>query len=74
MEIVRMSGMMWIQVLIQTILDWLREIPPDILGRKVERFLDRSTKDRRRKARRGQSRGNRKLVKAGRRIRRVAAL
>src|SRR4029077_10318612 len=35
-------GMLWLGVLIQTIIDWLREIPPDLLGRKVERLLDQS--------------------------------
>jgi len=41
--------MAWVQILIQTILGWLLEIPPNLLGRGIERLLDRSSDGRRRK-------------------------
>jgi hypothetical protein len=46
----------WLEILIRTIGDWLRELPPDLLGRKVEQFLDRSP-EHRRKLRKSRGRG-----------------
>jgi hypothetical protein len=54
-------GMSWLSILIRTIIDWLRELPPDLLGRKVERLLDRCAGHRRRgRAPRGRKAGSRK--------------
>lgn len=45
----------WMQFIIQTIIGWILEIPPDLLGRKVERFLDRGD-ERQARARQGHPR------------------
>ena len=37
-----------IQLLIKKVLDWLLELPPDLIGRKIERALDREADRRRR--------------------------
>jgi hypothetical protein len=44
--------MIWIELLLAKLVDWLWEIPPDLLGRKVERFLDEAA-DRRYSRRKG---------------------
>ena len=43
----RINGMAWIKILIRTIIDWFLEIPPNLLGRGVERFLDQAAERRR---------------------------
>src|SRR5579864_7685134 len=46
--------MIWIELLLARLVDWLWEIPPDLLGRKVERFLDEAA-ERRHSRRKGRS-------------------
>lgn len=43
---------MWLEIIFRTLLDWILELPPDLLGRKVERILDGYAEKRRRPARR----------------------
>lgn len=45
----RIVGMAWLSILIQTIIEWLREIPVDLLGRRVDALLDKTLARRRRK-------------------------
>jgi hypothetical protein len=57
-----MKGMTWLNTVIQTFIGWLLEIPPDLLGRRIEDMLDRAadrTSRRSRRARR-HKRGARK--------------
>lgn len=54
-----------LKVLIGKILEWLLEIPPDLLGRQVERFLDRNA-DRGHQVRRQNRRGHRRKRPSGR--------
>jgi hypothetical protein len=45
------DGMTWLEMLFRTVVAWLFEIPPDLLGRKVERLLDGAAeRNRRRRA------------------------
>jgi hypothetical protein len=45
--------MSWLETIIRTIFDWILEIPPDLLGRKVEGWLDQAANRRRRKKKSG---------------------
>ena len=54
----RIIGMTWLSILIQTIIDWLREIPVDLLGRRVDDLLDKTLARRRRKRTRSHPRRN----------------
>jgi hypothetical protein len=47
-----MNGMNLFGLIIRKIFDWLLEIPPDLLGRKIERVLDRLAEQRQRTRRR----------------------
>jgi len=40
--------MVWLEIVIRTIIDWLLEIPLDLLGRKIERSLDQAADRQRR--------------------------
>jgi hypothetical protein len=34
--------MTWLNIVVQTFIGWLLEIPPDLLGRRIENMLDRA--------------------------------
>jgi hypothetical protein len=59
------NGMLWFEILVRPIVDWLLELPADLLGRKVERLLDRAARRnrRRRSSWRGKLRKGRKGAK-----------
>lgn len=40
--------MNFLGLILGRLLDWLLELPPDLLGRKIERILDRASGKRRR--------------------------
>jgi hypothetical protein len=42
------QGMIWIQIIASKLIDWLLELPPDLLGRRIERMLDHMAERRRR--------------------------
>lgn len=64
----RMKGMTWLNIVVQTFIGWLLEIPPDLLGRRIESMLDRAA-DRtslRKKRTHRHKRGARKRKSRGR--------
>ena len=52
--------MAWLEIVIRTVVDWLLEIPLDLLGRKIERCLDGVAGRRRRQRRISPSRKTRR--------------
>jgi hypothetical protein len=42
------NGMIWLIIVIRKVIDWVLEIPPDLLGRRIELFLDQAAERRRR--------------------------
>ncbi len=47
------QGMIWIQIIVSKIIDWLLQLPPDLLSRRVEKTLDRIAERRKRPRRVG---------------------
>jgi hypothetical protein len=53
--------MTWLEILIGKAIEWLLEIPLDLLGRKVEKLLDQAAERRRRtRTKGGRKPGSRK--------------